>query len=110
MDAKRCAVAHPEIKFGQITGQMLLTHMLISPDQAPLENGEKALGGMAAGRSCFALTGICLVTVSYTHLDVYKRQGFIRWRIARGYEVTPFKREFWGKKGWHKTHPRMGWQ
>jgi len=63
MDAKRCAVAHPEIKFGQITGQMLLTHMLISPDQAPLENGEKALGGMAAGRSCFALTGICLVMV-----------------------------------------------
>jgi hypothetical protein len=32
--------------------------------------------------------------------------GFIRWRIARGYEVTPFKRKFWGKKGWRKTWPR----
>jgi len=27
---------------------------------------------------------------------------FIRWRKARGYEVAPFKREFWGKKVWHK--------
>jgi hypothetical protein len=25
---------------------------------------------------------------------------FIRWRKARGYEVVPFKREFWGKKAW----------
>jgi len=28
--------------------------------------------------------------------------GFIRWRIARGYEITPFRRQFWGKKAWHK--------
>jgi hypothetical protein len=28
---------------------------------------------------------------------------FIRWRQARGYEVTPFKRPFWGKKAWHKA-------
>jgi len=27
---------------------------------------------------------------------------FIRWRIARGYEVTPFRRQFWGKKAWQK--------
>jgi hypothetical protein len=25
---------------------------------------------------------------------------FIRWRRARGYEVTSFKRQFWGKKAW----------
>ena len=24
--------------------------------------------------------------------------GFILWRRARGYEVTPFRREFWGRK------------
>jgi hypothetical protein len=28
---------------------------------------------------------------------------FIRWRQARGYEITPFKRQFWGKKAWFKT-------
>jgi len=28
--------------------------------------------------------------------------AFIRWRKARGYEVVPFKRQFWGKKAWHK--------
>ena len=28
---------------------------------------------------------------------------FIRWRRVRGYEVTPFKREFWGKKAWHNS-------
>jgi hypothetical protein len=27
---------------------------------------------------------------------------FIRWRKSRGYEVTPFKRQFWGKKAWRK--------
>jgi len=26
---------------------------------------------------------------------------FIRWRRASGYEVAPFKRQFWGKKAWH---------
>jgi hypothetical protein len=29
--------------------------------------------------------------------------AFIRWRKARGYEITPFKREFWGKKAWHNS-------
>jgi len=24
--------------------------------------------------------------------------AFIRWRIALGYKVAPFKRQFWGKK------------
>jgi hypothetical protein len=28
--------------------------------------------------------------------------GFIFWRRAKGYEVTPFKRQFWGKKAWRK--------
>jgi hypothetical protein len=28
---------------------------------------------------------------------------FIRWRIARGYEITPFSRQFWGKKVWQKS-------
>jgi hypothetical protein len=28
--------------------------------------------------------------------------GFIRWRKARGYEVMPFKRQFWGKKRWRE--------
>jgi hypothetical protein len=27
---------------------------------------------------------------------------FIRWRVARGYEMTPFRRQFWGKKAWRK--------
>jgi hypothetical protein len=27
---------------------------------------------------------------------------FIRWRRTRGYKVTAFKREFWGKKVWRK--------
>jgi hypothetical protein len=27
---------------------------------------------------------------------------FIRWRKSRGYEVTPFRRQFWGKKAWQK--------
>jgi hypothetical protein len=26
--------------------------------------------------------------------------AFIRWRKARGYEVIPFKRQFWGKTLW----------
>jgi hypothetical protein len=26
--------------------------------------------------------------------------NFIRWRKGRGYEVAPFKRQFWGKKAW----------
>jgi hypothetical protein len=26
--------------------------------------------------------------------------AFIRWRKARGYEVTPFRRLHWGKKAW----------
>jgi hypothetical protein len=30
---------------------------------------------------------------------------FIRWRIACGYEVTPFRRQFWGKKAWQKQKP-----
>jgi hypothetical protein len=25
---------------------------------------------------------------------------FIRWRKAKGYEVMPFRRTFWGKKAW----------
>ena len=29
--------------------------------------------------------------------------AFIRWRDVRGYETTPFRRQFWGKKAWHKT-------
>jgi len=29
--------------------------------------------------------------------------AFIRWRKSRGYEVTPFKRQFWGKKAWRKN-------
>jgi hypothetical protein len=29
---------------------------------------------------------------------------FIRWRKARGYEIAPFKRSFWGKKAWHERH------
>ena len=28
---------------------------------------------------------------------------FIRWRVAHGYEVTPFRRQFWGKKAWRKS-------
>jgi hypothetical protein len=28
--------------------------------------------------------------------------AFIRWRKAKGYEITPFRRQFWGKKAWHK--------
>jgi hypothetical protein len=28
--------------------------------------------------------------------------GFIRWRKLRGYEITPFRRQFWGKKAWQK--------
>jgi len=31
--------------------------------------------------------------------------GFIRWRKASGYEVLPFRRQFWGKKAWRKTKP-----
>lgn len=31
---------------------------------------------------------------------------FIRWRRARGYEVTPFRRLFWGKKAWFKKKRR----
>lgn len=27
---------------------------------------------------------------------------FIRWRKAKGYEIAPFKRQFWGKKAWHQ--------
>jgi hypothetical protein len=27
--------------------------------------------------------------------------AFIRWRKAKGYKVTPFRRQFWGKKAWH---------
>jgi hypothetical protein len=27
---------------------------------------------------------------------------FIRWRTANDYEVTPFRRVFWGKKAWKK--------
>jgi hypothetical protein len=26
---------------------------------------------------------------------------FIRWRVAGGFEIAPFKRQFWGKKAWH---------
>ena len=26
--------------------------------------------------------------------------GLIRWRIANGYQITPFRRQFWGKKAW----------
>ncbi len=33
---------------------------------------------------------------------------FIRWRRAKGYEITPFKRQFWGKKAWHKTQRTIG--
>jgi hypothetical protein len=29
---------------------------------------------------------------------------FIRWRKAKGYEVTPFRRQFWGKKAWRNLH------
>jgi hypothetical protein len=29
--------------------------------------------------------------------------AFIHWRKSKGYKVTPFKREFWGKKAWHKA-------
>lgn len=32
--------------------------------------------------------------------------AFIRWRVARGYEVTPFKREFWGRKAWYNKQER----
>jgi len=28
---------------------------------------------------------------------------FIRWRRAKGYEVAPFKRQFWDKKAWHNS-------
>jgi hypothetical protein len=28
--------------------------------------------------------------------------AFIRWRKARGYIVTPFKRQFWGRHAWRK--------
>jgi hypothetical protein len=28
--------------------------------------------------------------------------AFILWRKSKGYEVTPFRRQFWGKKAWHK--------
>jgi len=31
---------------------------------------------------------------------------FTRRRRASGYEVTPFKREFWGKKAWHNQQER----
>jgi hypothetical protein len=34
--------------------------------------------------------------------------AFIRWRVARGYESTPFKREFWGKKAWKTQHKIAG--
>jgi hypothetical protein len=30
--------------------------------------------------------------------------AFIRWRKAKGYEVTPFKRPFWVRKFWQKQH------
>jgi hypothetical protein len=33
--------------------------------------------------------------------------AFIRWRKARGYEVTPFKREFWGRKAWRVARNRQ---
>jgi hypothetical protein len=27
---------------------------------------------------------------------------FIRWRIALGYKVAPFKRQIWGKRAWQR--------
>jgi hypothetical protein len=33
---------------------------------------------------------------------------FIRWRRAKGYEVTPSKREFWGEKAWQKDKNQPG--
>jgi hypothetical protein len=38
------------------------------------------------------------------HAKTFKQKvaAFIRWRKARGYEVAPFKRQFWGKKAWRK--------
>jgi hypothetical protein len=34
-----------------------------------------------------------------------KALAFIRWRKANGYEVAPFKRQFWGKKAWKQHRP-----
>src|SRR3984957_19697333 len=43
---------------------MAFTHMLISADQASLENGEKAFGGVAMNGAVFAGTGIGFVMVN----------------------------------------------
>ena len=39
-----------------------------------------------------------------TQLETIRQvtMDFIRWRCAKGYEVTPFRRPFWGKKAWHR--------
>ncbi len=31
--------------------------------------------------------------------------AFIRWRKSRGYEVAPFKRQFWGRHAWKRKRP-----
>jgi hypothetical protein len=33
--------------------------------------------------------------------------AFILWRKSRGYEVTPFRRQFWGKKSWQGNKLRQ---
>jgi len=53
---------------------------------------------------CRTSTANALPTGGLTQLKTIRQQalGFIRWRKARGYEVTPFRRQFWGKKNWQK--------
>lgn len=46
VDAKSLAVVHPEIKLCQIAVQVLLRHVLISADQAPLKYREIAFRGV----------------------------------------------------------------
>jgi hypothetical protein len=33
--------------------------------------------------------------------------AFIRWRKAKGYIVTPFKRLFWGRHAWKLKNPAI---
>ena len=45
------------------------------------------LVGMSFAAGIFILGNICSKTVSYTHLDVYKRQHTLMWTITWGLRI-----------------------
>ena len=65
----------------------ILEEILLSTNPSSSDRARVLIGAYGKGKSHIVLMILSMLTVSYTHLDVYKRQGIIRCNQRRNARI-----------------------